>query len=119
MLKVYTVIYCILLALLLLFMIAASFLVGVAGHNTPFKTSDYLLFLFIVTTIISLIIDIRVPAFRLFKYFNAALVLTGALTVTYTLIEMLREGDFIFILIVCQLLFLILSFYLIRAILKK
>lgn len=118
MLKAYSILYCIILALLLLLSLVAKFLVGAAGHTSSSGVSDYVFIAYCVITFICLVSHINRPS-QFFKYLNTVLVGIGAAAAIYIIVEMLFEEEFIFVIFGFGLLFILLCTALIRALLKN
>lgn len=93
MLKVYTIVYCIILALLLLFSFVAKFLVGAAGHASSSGASDYFFMAYCTLTFVCLVSHLNRQS-RFLKYLNSVLVGIGASAALYIMIELLVEEEF-------------------------
>jgi hypothetical protein len=117
MLKLYTIIYNCILTSFLLLNFVASILVGAAGHASNYKSSDYIIFGIILITMILLSLYRRnIIISPVVKYLNIGLIGTITLAAAYIMIITIIDGGMkLILLIVIELLFLILSIALIKA----
>lgn len=119
MLKLYTILYSIFLILVLLLQFLAKIIVGAAGHVSAYNALEYFITGVIITTFLSLLLYSRnIISSIIVKYTNIALVSVLAIAVVYMLVVTITDGDIdliTLIIIILQILFIILSIALIRA----
>ncbi len=124
MLKVYSVIYRIMLVLAVLFLFVAKFLVGAAGHNSDTGVSDDIFIAYCIITIIGLMTYANTKTGRLkqvLRFVNVALVLFGILAAGYIAGTIFYEGESILemaIPLILVIIFIITGIQLLRAFIK-
>jgi hypothetical protein len=114
MLKAYSIMYCMILILLILFLFLIQYFKAV-----EIDWRGYIVITYCALTTITLLLHLRYLANTLLKYVNTALVSIGAAAAIYIFIEMLIRNNFIPAIFIIVLLFLLLCTALIRVLLKN
>ena len=112
MLKVWSIMYRIVLVVSVVLQFGANLFISGWEDAIQNKPTDYVIVAFIVITIIALTVYAnaqRRTVKQFAKYLAMALVLQGAIAVAFMLIIMLTHGGFIPVLIIGELLFILLS----------
>ena len=124
MLKVYSVIYRIMLVLAMLILFVAKFLVGAAGHNSDTGESDDIFIAYCIITTIGLTIYANIKTGKLkhiLRFVNMLLVFVGVLVAGYMAGTIFYEGESILemaIPLILVILFIITGIQLLRALIK-
>lgn len=87
-----SIVYRLVLTLAILALLLGNFLSAVAGHNTQFNWTDYLLFAYLIVTVATLTIYTKIETEDLnitviLFFLTAALITTGILLVLYELYD--------------------------------
>jgi hypothetical protein len=105
-LKVYSVLYRIVLVLFVVLMFAAQMAVGVAGHNKNWSVTEYLPLIYSAVTFSTLWIYAKNSNRQMLRYINIILVSVGTIAALYVVLGSIINDGFIIGLIIPGVLFI-------------